>query len=329
MPNLFLRRSIHRIVSGSRPWADYGIYALLCVVWGSTWLAIKIGLEGAPPFLSASLRFILAAAILLPLSAVLRAQWPRGRVEWSVVVFVGVVMFIFDYGLIYWAEANGVESALAAVLFATMPFQTALLAHSVIREEKLTAVRLAGIAMGFGGIVLVFGGEIGEVGPNKALPMLAIVLSATCASAASVAMKRWGHQANPYSWNAVAMTIGAVGLLLLSLVSGEQLVVPGWPEGILSILYLAVLGTVVTFVGYLRLLKTIQVTTMSFIAFITPIVAVLLGYWAASETLDPLAGIGAAVTLTGILVYTWRRRAPAVASAEAAPAAAGSSRLER
>lgn len=305
----------------TRSWVDYGIYALLCGIWGSTWLAIKIGLEGAPPFLSASLRFVLAASVLIALSVALRARWPRGRLEWTVVAFVGVILFVFDYGLIYWGEANGVESALSAVLFAMMPFQTALMAHGFIRQERLTAKRLAGIALGFGGIVLVFGGEIRGVGWDKAGPMLAIVLSATCASAASVAMKRWGRDASPYTWNAVAMSIGAVGLLLLSAAAREPVGTPGWPEGILAIVYLAVFGSVVTFVGYLRLLKTIPVTTMSFIAFITPIVAVLLGVALASESFDPLAGVGAVVTLAGIAVYSWKRRVPVPAAAEAAPIA--------
>lgn len=307
-----------------RPLAEYGIYALLSLVWGSTWLAIKIGLLGAPPFLAAALRFVVATAILLPVSLLLRAPWPRGRTEWGVVAFVGVVLFVFDYGLIYWAEAHGVESALAAVLFATMPFQTALMAHGVVREERLSPRRLAGIALGFGGIVLVFGGEMGGVGLGKALPMAAVVASATCASAASVAMKRWGREGSPYTWNAVAMAIGATGLFLLSRGAGEPLAVPGWPEGVLSILYLAVFGTVVAFVGYLRLLKTFPVTTMSFIAFITPIVAVVLGFLVAAETLDPLAGVGAAVTLTGIAVYSWRPKAPVSGAAEAAPASSPS-----
>ncbi len=305
-------------MTGSRSWADYGIYALLCVIWGSTWLAIKIGLEGAPPFFGAALRFVVASVFLIALAVAVGAKWPRGRLEWSVIAFVGVVMFVFDYGLIYWAESTGVESALAAVLFATMPFQTAVMAHGLIRQERLTARRIAGIALGFGGIVLVFGGEIGGVGLDKVFPMLAIVLSATCAASASVVMKRWGRKANPYTWNAVAMAIGATGLMLLSLFAREPLTMPGWPEGILSILYLAIFGTVVTFVGYLRLLKTIPVTTMSFIAFITPIVAVFLGYAVASETLDPLAGVGAAITLTGIAVYAWKRKVPVGGAAEAA-----------
>lgn len=307
----------------ARSWTEYGIYALLCLIWGSTWLAIKIGLEGAPPFLAASLRFLVAAVILLSLAVVLGARWPRGRAEWGVVAFVGVVLFVFDYGLIYWAEANGVESALAAVLFATMPFQTALMAHVLVGAERLTPRKLGGIALGFGGIVLVFGGEVGAVGPAKALPMLAIVLSATCASAASVVVKRWGRNADLYTWNGVAMAIGAMGLFLLSLAARETLAVPGWPEGVLSILYLGVFGTVVTFMGYLRLLKTIPVTTMSFIAFITPIVAVILGVAVAAEVLDPLAGVGAAVTLAGIVLYSWRPTTPVQAAAEAAPVPGG------
>ncbi len=306
-------------MAARRSWMDYGIYAVLCLIWGSTWLAIKIGFVGAPPFLSAALRFVIAASILIPLTVALGAKWPRGRVEWAVVVFVGIVLFVFDYALIYWGEANGVESALSAVLFATMPFQTPMLAHVVVAQERLNARRVAGIALGFGGIVLVFSGELGGVGLDKALPMLAIVLSAACASAASVAVKRWGHDASPYSWNAAAMAIGAGGLLLLSFSAGEPLVVPGWPEGVLSILYLAVFGSVVAFVGYLRLLKTFPVTTMSFIAFITPIVALFLGYALAAETLDPLAGVGAAVTLAGIVLHSWGPRAPVRSAAEAVP----------
>ncbi len=166
----------------------------------------------------------------------------------------------------------------------------------------------------------MFGGELGGVGWAKALPMAAVVVSAACASAASVAMKRWGKEGSPYTWNAAAMLIGATGLFLLSRGASEPLAAPGWPEGILSILYLAVFGTVVAFVGYLRLLKTVAVTTMSFIAFITPIVALVLGFLVAAESLDPLAGVGAAITLAGIAVYSWRPRAPVGGVAEAAPA---------
>ncbi|MEE9164114.1 MAG: EamA family transporter [Thermoplasmata archaeon] len=297
---------------------DFGIYALLSIVWGSTWLVIKVGLEGAPPLLAASMRFFLAAAILVPLTVLIRAPWPRGRVEWSVVAFVGVVLFVFDYALIYWAESVGLGSAMAAILFATMPFQTAIMAHALVPKEKLTGLKIVGISLGFAGVFLVFSGGISGAATVGFLPMLAVILSAACASAASVVVKRWGPNANPYSWNAVAMAIGAVGLLILSLGAGEPLVVPGWPEGVLSILYLAIFGTVVTFVGYIRLLRTFPVTTMSLIAFITPIVAVFLGLVVAGESLAPLAAVGAGITLVGVFVSTRRRRVPLRGTPESA-----------
>ncbi len=157
-------------------------FTMLCGIWGSTWLAIRIGLEGAPPFLSASLRFVVAFATLVVLAAVFRSKWPNGRTEWALVVFVGIVLFTFDYGLIYWGENNGVESGLSAILFATLPLQTALVANALLREERLTLQKLVGIGLGFGGIVLIFRGQVATAGLERAFPMLAIVLSATCAA---------------------------------------------------------------------------------------------------------------------------------------------------
>src|SRR2546421_3531846 len=77
-------------------------FAMLCVIWGSTWLAIRIGLQGAPPFLAAALRFTVASATLAVLALPFRSKWPANRMEWRLVVFVGLVLFTADYGLIYW-----------------------------------------------------------------------------------------------------------------------------------------------------------------------------------------------------------------------------------
>ena len=282
-------------------------YGMLCVIWGSTWLAIRIGLTGAPVFLAAALRFALAAGVLLALAAVFRSSMPRTHVEWALVGFVGVVLFTLDYGLIYWGENAGVESGLSAILFATFPFQTALFAHALLPEERLTVQKLAGGALGFLGVVLIFRGQIAGAGLGKFFPMVAIVLSATCASVSSVAVKRWGHDADPVSFTGLAMTVGAAGLFGTSLVAGEALFVPTWPAGVGAIVYLALAGSVVTFVTYWWLLKRIEATSMSYIAFVTPIVAVFLGATLAAEVLDPLAVVGAAVTLAGIYLSTSKR----------------------
>src|SRR5256884_6268547 len=243
-------------------------FAMLCLIWGSTWLAIRIGLEGAPPFLSASLRFAVASIVLVLLGIVFRSKWPQNRTEWALVGFVGVVLFTADYGLIYWGENNGVESGLSAILFATLPLQTALVANAILRGERLTVQKLAGIGLGFGGILLIFRGQIGTAGFDKAFPILAIVLSATCAAFATVAIKRWGHATDPVTFNAAAMAVGTASLAGGCLGVRESWHVPSWPEGIGAILFLALAGSVVTFVTWQWLLKTPEATSLSFVALL-------------------------------------------------------------
>lgn len=282
-------------------------FAMLCAIWGSTWLAIRIGLEGAPPFLSASLRFVVASLTLVGLAAVFRSKWPANRTEWVLVGFVGLVLFTADYGLIYWGENNGVESGLSAILFATLPLQTALVANAVLKDERLTLQKLGGIALGFVGVLVIFRGQLVTAGLDKAIPMLAIVLSATCAAFATVALKRWGHGTDPVSFNGMAMGVGALALAAVSIVVGERWVVPSWPQGLGAILYLALAGSVVTFVTWVWLLKESEATSLSFVALITPIVAILLGARLGNETFDTIDLVGSAIVLLGIYVSTFRR----------------------
>src|SRR2546430_8581135 len=244
-------------------------FAMLCVIWGSTWLAIRIGLQGAPPFLAATLRFLLASITLAVLAIVFRSKWPANRTEWALVVFVGLVLFTADYGLIYWGENNGVESGLSAILFATLPLLTAVVANALLPGERMTVQKLAGIGLGFGGILLIFRGQIATAGADKAFPMTAIVLSATCAAVATVALKRWGAGTDPVTFNAGAMAVGAASLAALSVTARETLRVPSWPEGIGAILFLALPGPVVTFVTWQSPLQTAQAPSLSLVALIT------------------------------------------------------------
>jgi len=274
-------------------------FVMLCAIWGSTWLVIQIGLDGVPALLAASLRFVVSSTILLVACVVLRSKLPRGRTEWAIVAFYGVVLFGADYGLIYWGEKNHVVSGLSAVLFATFPFQTAIAAHALLRTERLSAQKLAGIAF-------IFRAQL-AASADLFFPMLAIVLAATCAAAASVAVKRWGHDMDPVSLNAFSMGTGAITLAVVSVLVGEAWVVPPWPTGILAIVYLSLAGSVIAFVTYLWLLKRIEATSLSYIAFVNPIVAVLLGFVVAQEVLDPLVLAGAGMTLAGIWLATSKR----------------------
>jgi len=282
-------------------------YAMLCGIWGSTWLVIRIGLQGAPPFLAAGLRFVIASLVLLTLAAVFRSKLPMGRTEWGLIALFGVILFTVDYGLIYWAENRGLGSGLSAILFATMPLQTALLAHAILRNEPLTIPRVVGILVGFAGVLLVFRGEFEAAGLTTLFPMLAIIVSATCAALATVAAKRWGHGIDVFTFNGFAMGIGSIGLLAWSAAAAEPWAVPSWPAGILSILYLSLVASVVAFGTYVWLLRKLPATSMSYIALVTPVIAVFLGVAIAGEAFDPLAIAGAAIILSGIYLSTSRR----------------------
>ena len=137
--------------------------------------------------------------------------------------------------------------------------------------------------------------------------MIAIVLSATCAAVATVALKRWGAGTDPVTFNAGAMAVGAASLAALSVTTRETWRVPSWPEGIGAILFLALAGSVVTFVTWQWLLKTAEATSLSFVALITPITAIVLGATVGNETFDAVDLIGSAIVLGGIYVSISRR----------------------
>ncbi len=112
------------------------VFIALCIIWGSTWLGIKVGLEFLPPFLFAGFRFVISTFTLLILAKVLHAQMPRDRSSWTVMLFLGVVQVSLPYGLVFWGEEY-ISSGLSAVLFSTLPFFVAMFAH-VIANERLT-----------------------------------------------------------------------------------------------------------------------------------------------------------------------------------------------
>lgn len=285
------------------------LYALLCVIWGSTWAVIKVGYGGLGPFNVASVRFFLAGAVLVPLVPLLGARWPKGAGEWALVTWVGLVLFGADYGLIYWGE-QFIESGLTAILFATLPLITIGFAHVYLPGDRITPRKLAGTLLAFVGVVALFGDRV-RLDPSKAGPMLAIVASAVCAAAAGVATKRHGGGLHPAALNAPAMLVGAVALLLASFASGEGFQLPRDRPTWGAVAYLAIAGSVVTFLGYFTLLKTWSVTSLSFISVFTPAIALLLGFVFLGERPTLPMALGAVLILTGVtLALTAPRAAP-------------------
>jgi drug/metabolite transporter (DMT)-like permease len=278
-------------------------YALLCVIWGSTWLVIKVGYGGLGPFTVAALRFFIAGALLAAIVPLVGARWPSGRTEWNLIVWVGVVLFAADYGLIYWAEQY-LDSGLTAILFATLPLITIGFAHVYVPGDHITARKFGGTLLAFLGVVALFGDHV-RLDPGSTGPMLAVIASAICAAASGVASKRHGTALHPAALNAPAMLVGATVLLGAAQVAGEPFVLPRDAATWGAILYLAVAGSVVTFLVYFSLLKTWSVTSLSFISVFTPAIALFLGFvflderptpWTLAGTILILAGVTLALT---------------------------------
>ena len=256
--------------------ASVALYVVLCVIWGSTWLVIKIGYGGLGPFNVAALRFVIAGGVLAVIVPVLGARWPRSRSEWLLILWVGIVLFGADYGLIYWGE-QFLDSGLTAILFATLPLITVAFAHLYIPGDRITARKLTGTLLAFVGVVALFGESL-HVDLNTLGPMAAIIVAAVCAAAAGVASKRHGSSLHAAALNAPAMLVGGIVLAVAAIASGEGLRVPSDAKTWAAISYIAIAGSVVTFLIYFSLLKSWSVTSLSFISVFTPVIALALGF---------------------------------------------------
>jgi drug/metabolite transporter (DMT)-like permease len=213
---------------------------------------IKEGYGGLGPFNAASIRFLIAGALTLPLVPLMGVGWPQAR-EWLLVLWVGATLFTVEYGLIYWGEQT-LDSGITAVLFSVLPILTAVGAHLYLPAERLTARKLAGTLVAILGGVALFGDSL-RFNSSLALPMLAILASAIFATLASLATKKHGGALHPAALNAGSMLVGDVLLAGTSLAVGDGYRLPASGTTWGAILYLAIAGSVVTFLIYFRLLK--------------------------------------------------------------------------
>ncbi len=275
--------------------------ATVSFVWGSTWLAIKIGLQSMPPFLGAGIRFVIAATLLLLILKGRRlsiANTPDAR---KVYLTLGFLSFGLSYAAVYWAEQY-IESSLTSILFAAYPFWVALFSHFLLEREKLDRFKLAGISTAFIGLLVIYVQDLHALEPGAFPAMLAVLLSTIVQAYTLVLIKKHGQPLSPFVMNFVGMSLGAVVLLGLSAALERSHPVVWDSAAVLSILYLAVFGTVVAFVTYYWLLKRIEALFLSLTSFINPIVAVILGALILDERLSSRVFVGASFVLAGILI---------------------------
>lgn len=286
------------------------LYALLVLIWSSTWVAIKIGLEDSPALLGAGVRFAAAGVVLLALAL---AQRRPLRTDMVLAVVLGLLPFAAAYGLVYWGEQY-IPSGLTAVLFGVMPLYTALLGALLLADEPLRARLFAGIALAIGGLGLAFAESL-ELGEGDAAlgGAIAVVLSPLGAAAGNVAIKRRGHDLDAVVLNGWAMLGGGLLLLGGSAVSEDWGQAAWTARAVGSIAYLAVVGSAVAFVVLTVLLRRLSAQAVSFIALLIPFGALVFGAALYDEAITARALAGAALVVAGLLVAQApaRRRASA------------------
>lgn len=274
----------------------------LCVIWGSTWLAIKIGLQDLPPFLFAGVRFVVASATLFAACAVWRVPaWPRTAGDWPFLVGTGALTFFFNHGFLFWGE-QFIPSGLAAVLQATIPGFGLLAAHWLLPAEPLTFRKVLGVLLGLAGVATVFAHQLhaGDQGRAAAWGSAAVVFAAASVAAGNVLVKRRGAHLAPAAMAAWQMAFGCLPLLAVGTWrEGSPLALRWTPSAVTCLLYLAVVGSSVAFFLYYWLTARVPVTHVMTVALVTPVFAVVLGWLALGETLSWRTALGAAVVLAG------------------------------
>jgi drug/metabolite transporter (DMT)-like permease len=251
--------------------------ALLCIIWGSTWAVIQIGLRGIPPLTGVGLRFAIAGLLLLVLAFALRVPLGRRRQEWWLWLINGTLAFSVSYGVVYWSE-QWLPSGLTSVLFATYPLFVAIMAHFALPGESLAAPEVVGSLLGFGGVAVIFSEDLTALGGAAvALAAVVMMISPFVSAISTVAIKRWGEGIHPLSLTAVPMLMAAVimGGLAIGLERERAIVWDG--VSLSALLYLAILGSAVTFTIYFWLLLHMPAKRLALIAYIIPIEAVIIG----------------------------------------------------
>jgi drug/metabolite transporter (DMT)-like permease len=287
------------------------VWLLLCLIWGSTWLFIKLGLEDLPPFTFAGIRFVIASIILFAIVKVRRFSLPRTTADWVLLAITGLLSFSLNYGLLFWGEQY-ISSGLAALLQATIPAFGLVIAHFSLPGERLTTAKVFGVLVGVAGVGVVFSNQLSASGSRALAGSAVIVVGAACAAAANILVKKYGAKLQPAILAGGQMVFGLVPLLLVGIpLEGNPFRFHWTGMAIIALFYLAIVGSVAAFLLYYWLVQHMDVTKTMLIALVTPVVAVLLGMVVLHEQLHWRTLVGGAMIISGIgLIVLRRARVP-------------------
>ena len=276
------------------------VWLSLCCIWGTTWLAIKLGLDFIPPFMFAGLRFLIAGTVLTLLALIQKRKLPETRREWDTVWQSGLLTVGFNYGAIFWAEQH-VSSGLAAVLNALVPLFGILFAHRLIAGEAMTRKKVLGVTVGIAGVGIIFMDNLHSEGALAAWGSALIVVGAAAVAFASILVKLHAKNVDSVVLSAGQMVVSVPALFATGFLMGEHpSTIVFNTTSILALLHLAIVGSCVAFVLFYWLMKQIEVTKVLSLVLVIPIIAVTIGALVHGEEVTWRLILGGATIIVGV-----------------------------
>ena len=276
----------------------YTLYALMCILWGFTWMYLKISLQEMPLYKGLSIRFISAGVIFWIIYFLKSEKVQLTKDLRRVYILFTLFNFSLCYYLTYWGT-KFVFSNLGAILWSLLPLCVAFMAHFYLPDDKLTRRKFGGIIIGLVGSIFLFYNKdlLGQ--GQTFLGLLAILLSVILAAWPNVHLKMQKSKINPYHLNAVGMSISGIIFLIFALIFEGQASIPLDNKNMFAIFFLTVPGTVITWGIYIWLFNHLPVTQISYTAFYPPIIASIVGWFFLDELLPLTAILGSMLIIAG------------------------------
>ena len=290
-------------------WKTLLAFAIIYFVWGSTFLAIRIGVHEVPPFLLAAMRFLVAGLVLYGWMLARGERSPSGR-QWMSAFLLAVLIFVLDYGLLFWAERR-VPSGIAAVMLATIPVFMALAEIIFLRTQRLTLRLALALLIGIGGVAVLMSRSLNlGSAPIDRAGAVALIICAISWSVASALTRKLPLPASKVMSSGAQMLAGGVLLALTAAALGEFHNFRPWTVSRgawLALIYLILAGSIVAYTAYVWLIHHESPTKVGTYAYVNPVVAVLLGYFVGGEALGPRTILGTLCVLVSVVVITTTR----------------------
>ena len=303
--------------SAHRPtWKTLLAFAIIYFVWGSTFLAIRVGVREVPPFLLAAMRFSVAGLVLCVWTAARGERGPRGR-EWASAFVLGTLIFVLDYGLLFWAEQR-VPSGIAAVMLAMIPVFMALSEIIFLRTQKLTLRLGVALLIGLAGVAVLMSHSLNLGGaPIDRSGAMALMIASMTWSIASIFTRKVPLPPCKMMSSGVQMLVGGILLVVVAGALGEfrnfhpaSVSLGVW----FALLYLIVAGSIIGFTAYVWLIHHESPTKVGTYAYVNPAVAVLVGYFLGGEQIGLRTILGTVFVLVSVVVITTTRQTKAAST---------------